>query len=109
MIPASGPGVTPLPRIASMRWDLGMTNNDSTGHHDAAADAKQAASGSQGNPEPANEDTPDGQFDDQQMPTTDGEPASGEDPATSGGSESQEEGDAAMKAAEDATRNSGSH
>jgi hypothetical protein len=29
----------------------------------------------EGDPPPASEDTPDGQFDDQDMPTTDGEPA----------------------------------
>lgn len=65
-------------------------------------------------PQPANEALPDGQFQDQQMPTTDGEPAdpdpqpqpTGENSAADAGAESQDEGRAAMKAAEDAMKNS---
>ncbi|SJN16724.1 hypothetical protein FM104_01060 [Microbacterium esteraromaticum] len=62
----------------------------------------------------ANDALPDGQFQDQQMPTTDGEPAdpdpqpepTGENSAADAGAESQDEGRAAMKAAEEATKNS---
>jgi hypothetical protein len=42
---------------------------------DSRPDAGENQSAKGGNPEPANEDLPDGQFDDQEMPTTDGEPA----------------------------------
>ena len=40
-----------------------------------ADDSHTAGNDDGGNPPPADEDTPDGQFDDQDMPTTDGEPA----------------------------------
>ncbi|MEV7632239.1 hypothetical protein AB0N64_07515 [Microbacterium sp. NPDC089318] len=79
--------------------------NSDENHHDAAADAAQAADGAHGDPQTADEALPDGQFDDQKMPTTDGEPAAGDNPAASAGAESQEEGDAAMRAAEEATKN----
>lgn len=79
-----------------------MTHHDADHehHHDAAADA-----GAQGDPQTADEALPDGQMQDQKMPTADGEPASGDDPAADAGAESQEEGDAAMRAAEEATKN----
>lgn len=73
-------------------------------HDDAAADSAEVQNGSHGDPQPADEALPDGQFDSQNMPTTDGEPASGDDPAASAGAESPEEGDAAMRAAEEATK-----
>lgn len=69
-------------------------------HRDASADIHAVHRASQ-NPPPASEAAPDGQFDDQRMPTTDGEPAS-ENSAASAGAESQEEGEAAMDAAEEA-------
>jgi len=72
-------------------------------HDDAAADSP--TDGAHGDPQPADEALPDGQFDSQNMPTTDGEPASGDNPAASAGAESPEEGDAAMQAAEEATKN----
>lgn len=87
MIPARGADVTALPRIDAMRCDRDMTHHDGNPdehHPDAAAD---------------------GQLDDQKMPTTDGEPAAGDNPAADAGAESQEEGDAAMRAAEEATKN----
>jgi len=75
-----------------------MTHHDGNPddlHDDAAADS----------PQTADEALPDGQFDSQNMPTTDGEPASGDDPPANAGAESPEEGDAAMRAAEEATKN----
>lgn len=74
-------------------------------HDDAAADSSPDAGRAHGDPQTAGEALPDGQFDSQNMPTTDGEPASDADPAASGGAESPEEGDAAMRAAEEATKN----
>lgn len=78
-------------------------------HRDASADMDEVADSSKQDPPPANEALPDGQFDDQEMPTTDGEPASdensaaGENSAADAGAESQEEGEAAMETAEEAT------
>ena len=102
MILAESLVVTALPAGAGARCNGGMTHHDGNHdeHHDAAADAGQSDS-----PQTADEALPDGQFDDQKMPTTDGEPASGDDPAADAGAESQEEGDAAMRAAEEATKN----
>jgi len=79
-----------------------MSHHDtnSHAHHDAAADAK--ADDQQHTDEASR---PDGQFDGQRMPTTDGEPADDGDPAASAGAESQEEGEAAMAQAEEATKN----
>lgn len=108
MIPARGANVTALPRIDAMRCDREMTHHDGNPdeqHHDAAADAAQAADGAHGNPPPAGDAAADGQLDDQKMPTTDGEPAAGDNPAADAGAESPEEGDAAMRAAEEATTN----
>ncbi|PYD01583.1 hypothetical protein B4U78_003810 [Microbacterium esteraromaticum] len=108
MIPARSAPVTALPQVGRMRCDRDMTHHDGNPdehHHDAAADAAQAADGAHGNPEPAGEAAPDGQFDSQDMPTTDGEPAADDDSAAAAGAESQEEGDAAMRAAEEATKN----
>ncbi|MEJ1086744.1 hypothetical protein WDU99_00255 [Microbacterium sp. Mu-80] len=72
-------------------------------HHDASADIHAVHRASQQDPPPASEAAPDGQFNDQRMPTTDGEPADDQDSAASAGAESQEEGEAAMDAAEEAT------
>lgn len=77
-------------------------------HVDATADVQQAKAAQHDDhdsPATANEATPDGQFDDQKMPTTDGEPTADDDPAASAGAESAEEGEAAMRAAEEATEN----
>lgn len=85
-----------------------MTHHDGNPddlHDDAAADSPQDAGGGNGDSRTAGAAVPDGQFDSQNMPTTDGEPASGDDPAASAGAESPEEGDAAMRAAEEATKN----
>lgn len=62
----------------------------------------EVSDGSKQDPPTAEEAAPDGQFDDQRMPTTDGEPAD-DNSAASAGAESPEEGDAAMDAAEEAT------
>lgn len=108
MVLAAGLVVTALPKHAQAECNDGMTHHDGDHdehHHDAAADAAQAAGGAHGDPQTADEALPDGQFDDQKMPTTDGEPADDHDPAASAGAESQEEGDAAMRAAEEATKN----
>lgn len=107
MIPATASIVTTLPARPATRCNPRMThhNGNHEEHHDAAADAREAVDGASGDPQTADEALPDGQFDGQKMPTTDGEPAADEDPAASAGAESQEEGDAAMRAAEEATRN----
>lgn len=107
MILAQASNVTALPACAQAECNKRMThhNGNPDDHHDAAADAGQAADGAHGDSQTAAEALPDGQFDDQKMPTTDGEPAAGDDPAASAGAESQEEGDAAMRAAEEATKN----
>lgn len=92
MIRAAGAHVTGLPGREFAGCNGSMTHHDGNPdehHHDATAD----------------EALPDGQFDDQKMPTTDGEPADGDDPAADAGAESPEEGDAAMRAAEEATKN----
>ena len=86
---------------------MGCARNMTTDkHHDASADMDEVSRGgaSKQDPQPANEALPDGQFDDQRMPTTDGEPAA-DDAAASAGAESQEEGDEAMDAAQEATEN----
>lgn len=92
MILAARLVVTALPVAARAECNGGMTHHDRDHehHHDA--------------PHTADEALPDGQFDDQRMPTTDGEPAADRDPAADAGAESQEEGDAAMRAAEEATK-----
>lgn len=102
MILAAGLAVTALPLRPRAQCNGRMThhNGNHEAHHDAAADA-----GANDPAHTADEALPDGQFDDQKMPTTDGEPASNDDPAADAGAESQEEGDAAMRAAEDATKN----
>jgi len=64
--------VTSLPDIAVLGCTRRMTANDEYDEKDAALhDGGQ----SQADPQPANEALPDGQFQDQEMPTTDGEPA----------------------------------
>lgn len=101
MILAARLVVTPLPLVRGTGCNGRMThhNGNPDEHQDAAADAGENAA------QTADEALPDGQFDSQQMPTTDGEPASNDDPAADAGAESQEEGDAAMRAAEEATKN----
>ncbi|MBM7465525.1 hypothetical protein [Microbacterium esteraromaticum] len=102
MILVARVAVTPLPLGRDPECNGRMThhNGNPDEHHDAAADAGQNDAA-----QTADEALPDGQFDSQQMPTTDGEPASNDDPAADAGAESQEEGDAAMRAAEEATKN----
>ncbi|WP_313357197.1 hypothetical protein [Microbacterium sp.] len=85
-----------------------MTHHDGNPddlHDDAAADSPQDGGAGNGDSQTPGAAVPDGQFDSQNMPTTDGEPASGDDSAASAGAESPEEGDAAMRAAEEATKN----
>lgn len=108
MIPREVCAVTALPRSPRSADTRDMTHHNGNPddlHDDAAADSAQVQNGSHGDPQPADEALPDGQFDSQNMPTTDGEPASGDNPAASAGAESPEEGDAAMRAAEEATKN----
>lgn len=50
-----------------------MTDSNERNLADERPDPDTTVDG--GDPPPASEDTPDGQFDDQDMPTTDGEPA----------------------------------
>lgn len=69
MILATTTDVTSLPEIASLVCTGRMTGYD---EKDPAASGE---GGSQADPQPANEALPDGQFQDQEMPTTDGEPA----------------------------------
>jgi len=54
---------------------------------------------SQADPQPANEALPDGQFQDQEMPTTDGEPADPDPLPRTGSAETRPEGDATVDAA----------
>lgn len=68
MIPAAATGVTALPQIRPVRHRHGMTNNDE--RRSSPRDDR-----SEPDPQSASEALPDGQFQDQEMPTTDGEPA----------------------------------
>lgn len=67
MILRAPTGVTTLSRIGAVRCTVRMTRDDE--HDDTRRDEPQA------DPQPASEALPDGQFQDQEMPTTDGEPA----------------------------------
>lgn len=68
MILATVIDVTSLPDIARIGCTRRMTGNDEY-------DEKDHDGRSQADPQPASEALPDGQFQDQEMPTTDGEPA----------------------------------